>query len=132
MFDVGTLSQTTDLSFCVITLLVCNFPLGNAILKITTPLCSVISTLHDAEAKSSLPYTCQIIIKNFETVFFCFLSKTEIENTNINNRDFYYVRLRQQTLSLGSVDLRQQNNSFKNYCNPPPPWLPLCNLDDHR
>ena len=38
---------------------------------------------------------------------------------NINNRDFYYVRLRQQTLSLGSVDLRQQNNLFKNYCKPP-------------
>ena len=38
---------------------------------------------------------------------------------NINNGDFYYVRLRQQTLSLGSVDLRQQNNLFKNYCKPP-------------
>ena len=25
---------------------------------------------------------------------------------NINNGDFYYVRLRQQTLSLGIVDLR--------------------------
>ena len=38
---------------------------------------------------------------------------------NIKNGDFYYVRLRQQTLSLGSVDLRQQNNLFKNYCKPP-------------
>ena len=38
---------------------------------------------------------------------------------NMNNGDFYYVRLRQQTLSLGSVDLRQQNNLFNNYCKPP-------------
>ena len=58
--------------------------------------------------------TCQIIIKKFETVCFLFF----LENTNINNGDFYYVGLRQQTLSLGSVDLRQQNKSFKNYCNP--------------
>ena len=41
---------------------------------------------------------------------------------NINNGDFYYVRLQQQTLSLGSVDLRPQNNLFKNYCK-----LPLSN-----
>ena len=46
---------------------------------------------------------------------------------NINNGDFYYVRLRQQTLSLGSVDLRQQNNSFKNYCKSPPPSQILAN-----
>ena len=100
-------------------LLVCNFPLGNAILKITTSLCSVISTLHDAEAKSSLPYTCQIIIKKIETVFFCCFFKTEIENMNINNGDFYYVRLRQQTLSLGSVDLRHKIIYLKIIANPP-------------
>ena len=41
---------------------------------------------------------------------------------NINNGDFYYVRLRQQT-SLGSVNLRQQNNLFNNYCKPPLPNL---------
>ena len=35
---------------------------------------------------------------------------------NINNSDFCYVRLRQQTLSLGRDDLRQ-HNSFKNFCN---------------
>ena len=45
-----------------------------------------------------------------------FFSETKIEITNINNGDFYYVGLRQQTLSLGSVDLRQQNNLFKNNC----------------
>ena len=55
------------------------------------------------------------------------------------NGDFYYVRLRQQTLSLGSVDLRQQNNLIQNYCKPPPPppprvkfWLTLSNLYGHK
>ena len=33
---------------------------------------------------------------------------------DINNGDFYYVRLRQQTLSLGNVDLRQ-HSSFTPY-----------------
>ena len=46
---------------------------------------------------------------------------------NINNGDFYYVRLLQQMLSLGRVDLRQ-HNSLKNYCNQMhPPHL--SNLD---
>ena len=51
------------------------------------------------------------------------------ENRKYENKheDFYYVRLRQQTLSLGGVDLRQQNNLFKNYCKPPrvKSWLTL-------
>ena len=34
------------------------------------------------------------------------------------------MRLRQQTLSLGSVNLRQQNKLFKNYCKPSPPPPP--------
>ena len=50
---------------------------------------------------------------------------------NINNGDFYYVRLRQQT-SLGSVDLRQQNIFLKLLQTPlVKSWLPLCNLDSH-
>ena len=66
-----------------------------------------------------------------------FFFQMKIENTNINNGDFYYVRLRQQTLSLGSVDLRQQNNLIQNYCKPPPPprvkfWLTLSNLYGHK
>ena len=45
---------------------------------------------------------------------------------NINNGDFYYVRLRQQTLSLGRV-YHGQHNSFKNYCNLPPPHF-ICQI----
>ena len=59
-------------------LLVCNFSLGNAILKITTSLCSVISTLHDADAKSSLLYNLSNNYKKiWNCLFFVFFRKYE-------------------------------------------------------
>ena len=45
---------------------------------------------------------------------------------NINNGDFYYVRLLQQTLSLGRVDLRQ-HNSLKKLLQPNAP-PPICQI----
>ena len=56
------------------------------------------------------------LFKKFETVFFF---KNGNRKYEYKQRRFFYVRLRQQILSLSSADLRQQNKLFKNYCNLP-------------